>query len=132
MKKIISFLLIIVTFSAGCMYDTFADFVAWENKMEMSHEMMQHDCHHMENQDCEEEKMQCCGSVYDAAIMQSCEEEDIKTLSKPHNIFDIALAQTQSISDIKIHQLHSPPEINKTVYLKNTYTGLIWVIKNNC
>lgn len=132
MKKILSFFIIIITFFAGCVYSTFADFVVWENKMEMSHDMMQHDCHHMENQDCETESMQCCSSFYDVAIMQSCEEEETKTPSKTYNTFDIAFVQTQYISQLKIHQLNSPPEKEKPVYIKNTYTGLVWVIKNNC
>lgn len=65
-------------------------------------------------------------------MIQSCEDEEIKTFSKPHNIYDIAFIQTQSISELKIHQLHSPPENIGPIYIKNKYIGLIWVIKSNC
>lgn len=131
MKSIISFIILLTTFTAGCMHTTFADFFDAKNNMKMWDEMNQHDCHKMDMQDCENDNMECCKSPYSLAIIQN-DQENIHSDFIPQNEIDISFIQTELLGINKTHQLNSPPNYTKYIHCKHEYIQLIWKIKSNC
>lgn len=130
MKSFISFIILLTTFTVGCMHTTFADFFDKENNIKMWHEMNHHDCHKSENQDCEDSNMECCKSPYFLAVIQNDQED---TSSNSHLQIDIDILSFQKeLGKNKIHQLNSPPKYAKYIHCKNQYIQLVWNIKSNC
>lgn len=132
MKKLLSFFILLLTFTAGCTYSTFADFLDVENKMEMQHEMMQDDCHHMQMEDCESSNnMDCCKSPFNVAIIQNFEFDE-ELFNNLQDDIDIWIIETFAKSINKYHQLNSPPDYNQCIHAKSEYIYLVWSVKSNC
>lgn len=130
MKKLLSFFILLTTFTAGCIHSTFADFFEVENKMEMHHEMMEDNCHKMHMEDCEDDNMECCKSPFNTAIIQNS-EYDIDLSNDTNDSIDSWIIETLARTINIYHQLNAPPN-NQYVHIKNEYVHLIWTIKSNC
>lgn len=138
MRKLLSFIILLATFNAGCMHTTFADFFAVKETQEISmhhgmhmwDESKEEDCCEMEMNDCMNEVHECCGSPIDYAIFQSEEEEEhiISTISLDY--IDFPTYHTLIESNLVI-QLNAPPYENNIEESRGQYIQLIGIIKNN-
>lgn len=138
MKKLLSFIILLATFNAGCMHTTFADFFAVKETQEISmHHGMQmwdesiqdEECCEMEMNDCMEDFHECCGSGIDYAAFQSDDEDYIISILS-FNYLDLPTYHTLIESNLVI-QLNAPPYSNNREESRNQYTQLIGIIKNN-
>ena len=139
MKKLLSFIILLATFNAGCMHTTFADFFAVEETqqismhhgMQMSDESKQEeDCCEMDMNDCMESFHECCWNWIDYAVFQSEDNENYLITSISFDYIDFPTYHSLIESNLII-QLNAPPYSNNREESRNQYTQLIGIIKNN-
>ena len=139
MKKLLSFIILLATFNAGCMHTTFADFFAVKETQEISkHHGMQmwdeskqeEDCCEIEMNDCMENFHECCGNWIDYAVFQTENDKDYLFPILSFDYIDIPTYHTLIVSNLVI-QLNAPPYSNDIEESRNQYTQLIGIIKNN-
>lgn len=138
MKKIVSQIVLISLLSILAFQTSMANFVMpkWETKM--SHENMSmntSDCCETMQEDCENTKHECCFSPFKTSSnislssIQSPKKEKFKWKIIDYNF--LAILNDNSEENYK-EKLTSPPNTREILFKRNTYTSLIWIIKNIC
>lgn len=136
MKKILSTLLVFLSLSVWCAHLTFSSiFVV--NASEANHEMHENIWHDMSDMWCgqEEKSHECCFSPFvDSSIVSNVHNnEENLDVENDFWVDYLALLNNDFLTN-STQKLNSPPDKNKDfskLVRDETYSLLVWIIKNN-
>ena len=135
MKKLFAFILLLASLSVGCLIPTMGAFAMSSVDSAMQHQGMDHDMSwHMwmdtSSEDDSGNMHECCEAPMDwlTPVVVSQDDWDLQDDDS-----QVLYANYESLFNNSIDRLNSPPipQISLNHNLKNAYTSLVGIIKNN-
>ena len=135
MKKILSFFMFFILFAIWTLNYSMADF-SWTKNDDMNmidDLLLVNHIDHETMSNCEEVNHDCCispfnDSTYFKSIVFNNESKKIKIYD-----FDFLSLLNSKLENSFLDKVNSPPKnTSENLSIKNNYTNLVWIIKNNC
>ena len=141
MKKIFAFILALASLSVACVFPTIGTFAMVHADTSMDHsshvthgDMESHMWMAMDWEEKSEDMHECCGSPFTDSFSRSnawtssWEDADLDNDNE-----EVWVALQEKLLQNNVHRLNSPPELldDIEITIKDSYTSLVGIIKNN-